>query len=577
MNKTISINLGGIFFHIDEDAYQKLSRYLDAVKRSLSPDGKDEIISDIEARIAELFQEKIASEKQVITLSEIDGVIAVMGQPEDYKIEDDSNNYTNTSYSTAYSQTTETKKLYRDEENSLIGGVLSGLGHYLRVDPLWLRIAMVILLFGYGTGFLVYLLFWILVPAAKTTSQKLEMRGEPINLSNIEKKVREGISDISGKISNIDGEKIANGARNGAEKISSSLGSVFITIFTICAKILGVFIIIFAGSALIGIVIGSVMMLFSSTLPDAFVFNNLDAPFTYIETPFWIQGLLLLFSIGIPLLFLLILGLKLVVTNMRSTGSYFKFSMLAIWIVSIIIIVFLTIQQTSIIGSEGKIVTKEQIMLQPTDTLYIDMKFNNYFSKNVNKRVDKEVRHDSKNNEIIYSNDVKIHLMHTKEAQPYVQIEKTAEGKSHIEATNRAKKIDYNFDIQQNRINLDNYFTTDYKNKYRNQEVHIYIYLPEGTIVFPNESINKFLTSRESDIDIYYGEEGYVYKVIDKEMVCQSCPDSKKALLDSDEDFKNFSITKDEDNKKVKIRINDKEWNVEVDSNDNINIKTEDN
>ena len=69
MNKTISINLGGFFFHIDEDAYQKLSRYFDAVKRSLSPDGRDEIVKDIESRIAELFQERLQNEKQVVGIT----------------------------------------------------------------------------------------------------------------------------------------------------------------------------------------------------------------------------------------------------------------------------------------------------------------------------------------------------------------------------------------------------------------------------------------------------------------------------------------------------------------------------
>lgn len=86
MNKTISINLGGFFFHIDEDAYQKLTRYFDAVKRSLSPEGRDEIIKDIESRIAELFQERLKNENQVIGLKEVDEVIAIMGQPEDLEL-----------------------------------------------------------------------------------------------------------------------------------------------------------------------------------------------------------------------------------------------------------------------------------------------------------------------------------------------------------------------------------------------------------------------------------------------------------------------------------------------------------
>ena len=90
MNKTVNINLGGMFFHIDEDAYQKMTRYFDAIKRSLSnSSGHDEIIKDIEMRVSELLNEKQKSDKYVIGLKDVDEVIAVMGQPEDYIIEDE--------------------------------------------------------------------------------------------------------------------------------------------------------------------------------------------------------------------------------------------------------------------------------------------------------------------------------------------------------------------------------------------------------------------------------------------------------------------------------------------------------
>ena len=115
MNKTISINLGGYFFHIDEDAYQKLTRYFDAVKRSLSYEGRDEIVKDIESRIAELFQERLQNEKQVVGIKEIDEVISIMGQPEDYKIDEDSSSNFNADYSSrSYSNT---RKLYRDRKS----------------------------------------------------------------------------------------------------------------------------------------------------------------------------------------------------------------------------------------------------------------------------------------------------------------------------------------------------------------------------------------------------------------------------------------------------------------------------
>ena len=187
MNKTISINLGGFFFHIDEDAYQKLSRYFDAVKRSLSPDGRDEIMKDIESRIAELFQERLKNDKQVVGLSEIEEVISIMGQPEDYKIDDEKSTYQSSSSSTNFYYPS--KRLYRDKENGMLGGIASGIGHYLNIDALWIRILFIIPPWiTFGTSLVIYIILWILIPEAKTTTQKLEMKGEPINISNIEKK-----------------------------------------------------------------------------------------------------------------------------------------------------------------------------------------------------------------------------------------------------------------------------------------------------------------------------------------------------------------------------------------------------
>ena len=188
MNKTVNINLGGMFFHIDEDAYQKLTRYFDAIKRSLSnSSGHDEIIKDIEIRVSELLNEKQISDKHVVGLKDVDEVIAVMGQPEDYIIEDElkgSQTFSNTS-------NRRTKKLYRDKEKGMIGGVSAGLGHYFGIDAVWIRIVLILLVFaGFGTGILAYIILWIVTPEAITTSEKLEMTGEPVTISNIEKKVR---------------------------------------------------------------------------------------------------------------------------------------------------------------------------------------------------------------------------------------------------------------------------------------------------------------------------------------------------------------------------------------------------
>ena len=142
MNKTVNINLGGMFFHIDEDAYQKLTRYFEAIRRSLSKSsGQEEIIKDIEMRVSELLNEKQKSEKHVVGLKDVDEVIAVMGQPEDYIIEEE----TNASGKFNDYSTRATKKLYRDKEKGMIGGVATGLGHYFGIDAVWLKIMFLII------------------------------------------------------------------------------------------------------------------------------------------------------------------------------------------------------------------------------------------------------------------------------------------------------------------------------------------------------------------------------------------------------------------------------------------------
>jgi phage shock protein PspC (stress-responsive transcriptional regulator) len=249
MNKTVNINLGGIFFYIDEDAYMKLTRYFDAIKRSLSKSsGQEEILKDIEIRVSELLTEKQKSEKHVVGLKDVDEVITVMGQPEDYIIDEDGSenkgtNFTNTGTSTQF------KKLYRDRDSAVIGGVLSGLGHYFGIDKVWLRVILLVLFFAYGTGLLLYIILWIVMPEAVTTSEKLEMTGEPVTISNIERKVREEFEGFSDKFKDSNdklshefksfndkyGDKINYQARN----IGSSFGDFIITMLGIFSKLIG--------------------------------------------------------------------------------------------------------------------------------------------------------------------------------------------------------------------------------------------------------------------------------------------------------------------------------------------------
>lgn len=543
MNKTTSINLGGYFFHIDEDAFRKLSNYLDAVRSSLSPDGREEIINDIESRISELFTEKLGTTKQVIGLKEVDDIITIMGQPEDYKIEEET---PKNDFQSNYTLTSSSKKLYRDKENSFLGGVLSGLGHYFGVDPLWLRIIMVILFFGFGTGLVLYIILWILIPKAVTTSQKLEMKGEPINISNIEKKVKEGFNEISDKFSNLDQDKIASNAKSGAERIGKTISEIVTSIFNVISKIIGGFIVLFTSMTLISVIIGGIAMMFFSSMPDNFLYNHIQTPFSF-ETPIWIQGLLLITVLGIPLFYLLILGLKLLTTRMKSIGNTINYSLLAIWIIGLATVLFLTIKEISQNAYTGKTIEKVAINLKPTDTLTVKFISNNLYGKDNYDYENFEVIHDDTDKEIIFSNNVSIKIVETNEPIAFLQIEKSAEGSSIKKAKQTAEKIKYNVKIENNNLILDNYWITDLANKKHDQEVELFLYLPKGTIFKVDKNFKHFDISENDYFNLHYSSDTYIYIVSENKVLCINCPIDEN----NNNDVENDTLSNLEENSEI--------------------------
>ena len=555
MNQTVNINLGGMFFHIDEDAYQKLTRYFDAIKRSLSnSNGQDEIIKDIEMRIAELITERHTNDKQVINIREVEEIITIMGQPEDYRIEDDGSAAEPT-YN--FDPSKRIKKLYRDTDHATIGGVCNGLGHYFGIQPMWIKLIFIILFFGYGIGLIPYIILWIVIPAAVTTAEKLEMTGEPVNISNIERKVREEFENVSDKFKNVNYDKMGNQVKTGADRIAGNIGEVIMTIFRAFAKVLGAMITVFAAVMLVGLIIG-LFTLGSTSLVEVPWQNYVDAV-NYTNLPLWIIGLLGFFAIGIPFFFLFILGLKLLVTNMKSIGSVAKYTLLAVWLISVGVLITLGIKQATEVAFDGKKVLKETIQLQANDTLKVKFRFNDYFAKDVNHRRDMQFTQDETGREVIYCNDVSFHILKTDDALPYVQIEKQAEGKSLGEAKRRAEKITYGYKIEGNQLIFDNYLLTDVADKYRNQEVEIFLYLPKGTILKADESLQHFDRSDDDFFNLHYSGN-YTYKVENSQVKCLDCPPEENEWDDVENNFEsdttNASIILNKDG--VLIKSTDK-------------------
>jgi phage shock protein PspC (stress-responsive transcriptional regulator) len=521
MNKTVNINLGGMFFHIDEDAYQKLTRYFDAIKRSLSnSNGQDEIIKDIEMRIGEIITEKHTSDKQVINVKEVDEIITIMGQPEDYRIEGDDNPEPAMSFESGKRR----RKLYRDTEKGMLGGVCTGLGHYFGIDMVWIRILFVVFAcISFGTWIFVYIVLWAVTPAAVTTSEKLEMTGEPVNISNIERKVREEFDTVSNKFKNADFDKMGRQAKTGADRVASNIGDVFVTIFKVFAKILGAVIVVFSSLALLGVVITSVVMIFTSSLPDNTILNNFNTPIG-LETPLWAQGILFLLAFGIPLFFLFMLGLNLLVTNLRSIGRIAKYTLLAVWLVVVGIVISLALNEASQLAYEGKSVQKETLNINTNDTLRVKFRTNDYYAKDLHDRTDLRLTQDENNNDVIYSNNVSIQVMRTDEKLPYLQIEKLAKGKTAAEAKSRSEKIKYAVKIEGNTLILDNYLISMAADKMRGQSVELFLYLPEGIYFKPDESLRDYDWSEDGDFFNLHHSGNYLYKTGKNKVKCLDCP-----------------------------------------------------
>ena len=347
MKKTININLAGFVFYIDEDAYEILQKYLNNIRTYLAnTEGREEIIDDIENRIAELFSEK---QKQVITLMEVNEVIEVMGQPEDYMSEEEPEE------KSAGQQSS--KRLYRDPESTVLGGVCSGVGHYLNIDAVWIRLIFLAMVWS-GVSILFYFILWAIIPKAETTAQKLEMKGKAATFSNIEDYVRKGYENVKDDFKNVDFKGAGEKAKQGASgffaflgelisKLFSALGKLLSFIANILGKLLGVIILITTVALIIALTVSFIIGSFIDinigndllVLPGFEFFGpNWGGPFH----PIWYHISMML-TFGIPAFSLLLFALQLLFKNMGRLSGSIKIGLLAVWMISLISFIILSL------------------------------------------------------------------------------------------------------------------------------------------------------------------------------------------------------------------------------------------
>ena len=262
MNKTIIININGIVFHIEEDAYEVLKNYMTDVKRHFMNSADSlEITTDIENRIAEMFNELLANEhKQVIVEQDVKSVIEQMGTVEDFEHAEED---TNASFSNTYYNSGTTRRLFRDPDDHLIAGVCSGIANYFDMDVVWIRLAFALIVLAGGTGVILYIILWIVIPKAVTRADRMVMKGEKLNLQGFKKNFEEELGSMRDNLSNFKHE-----ARPFVYKTRDFIGDFFYHLGTffngagkVLLKLIGLFILLSCFGCLIFFIVAFVALL----------------------------------------------------------------------------------------------------------------------------------------------------------------------------------------------------------------------------------------------------------------------------------------------------------------------------
>lgn len=496
MNKTVSINLGGIFFHIEEQAYQQLEQYLNRIQQYFAADNNaQEMLEDIEARIAEMFQEQLQKEKRPVVLStDVRAMIHLMGMPEQIA-EPLLDNTQSTSSQNRNEQLEEDaatdaglhipkRRLYRNVDDKVVAGVASGLAAYFGIDdPVWIRLgfALSTLL---GISPIIYPILWAIVPPAKTPAQKLAMRGKPINLANIEEGFKEEFSTIKKNINSLNTQDARNQITaffqqllQVADEALQRISPYFARILRLLALILGISILV----SLIGAVVGLL----------GFVFNVLRLLFDFVFS-YKLPVIIALASLA-SLLLIPIIGLTYWLLN-QTMGvripypKQWRAALGGLWLAGLF---FLFGSSASIYSnnfSSQTHIDKFADLTTPTANAIIIEGNTSAEVQMSSRQNDKKFRFNRTNfffdsdKKTITAEGVRLNIIKSDDDQMHLEQHLSASGSTAAEAQEALQNIRYNFSQNDSVLVFPTHF--DFDSKWRNQHLELTLQVPVGKTIF---------------------------------------------------------------------------------------------
>ena len=424
-----------------------------------------EIITDIETRIAEMFNDLLKKEsRQVIFPEDVKNIIAKMGNVGDF--EED-----NTEEQVAENETIKAR-LFRHPDDKVLGGVCGGIAAYFDFDPLWLRLAWIASMFFFGIGLFSYIILWIVIPKARNRAEKLAMKGKQATLSNIKESVQEEINEVKRQAKNAGSSPSAKKARNFIE----NLVQLF---FEVIGKIIGIVFIVIGSAAEIGLLIAltAFLGLSDAKISPAFLLNLVEP-----NTQPWISiCFYLLFAL--PFLALILLGIRLLIGK-SYLPRFSGLSIVGIWIIALIASIGFGVHIAASFKEKAKIRVTDTLIPSKTKTYYL--KLDRSGTEYTGSHFKTKEGHSSQHNIFIDSEDfdkgfLSFHL--EKSATDKVELEKvfSARGQTMENAISNAELMTYTYTQQDSVITFSSHFDFDPKSNYRAQELNIILHVPEGS------------------------------------------------------------------------------------------------
>ncbi|MCB0604951.1 MAG: PspC domain-containing protein [Saprospiraceae bacterium] len=532
MNKTININLGGFPFTIDDTAFELLERYMTSIKNHFAQsDSYQEIISDIEIRLGELLHEKTTS-KAIVSTADIESVIKIMGRPEEFGAESidlPGEDFSNSDEGNNKDQ--KTRKLFRDRSNKYVGGVCSGLAAYLGIkNANWVRLAFIIFTTSGGFGIPLYIIMWIFVPEAKTSSDFLAMKGKRVTVSNIAAYMEKEINNFSSQVSELSDDISKRFSAKGnksfrAESTLADMESAFKSGTSHLGRILKPF----------GLILGGFLLLtFAFVWITSFVGYILAFPlFGFINSSSSIINFLLTINsfviMIVPLVFIIFWALRLIFrTNvMRSIRQ----SLVVFWISNLICFIILSASTFREFKNYGVYESKQNLENLTSEIISIEAINNDHSQGNIELG---DLRL-GKNDQLEVENDIDINIIPT--TSPYWHYTKKVKsrGKDGKNAKDNADCIQYALlTPDDHTLQFPTYLTIDKDCKYRFQQVEIDLYIPIGKSVTISEDLKWNLTNVTYDQnqmkDGWKMISGKSYKMTEKGLYCTDCTPEELAV-----------------------------------------------